>query len=65
MKKLSAAVAFIAALALPFSASAHRAWIAPTATVLSGDDAWVGFDAGMSNGVFIADHANVLLFLRQ
>ena len=57
MKKLSAAVAFIAALALPFSASAHRAWIAPTATVLSGDDAWVGFDAGMSNGVFIADHA--------
>ncbi len=57
MKKLSAAVAFIAALALPFSASAHRAWIAPTATVLSGDDAWVGFDAGMSNGVFIPDHA--------
>ena len=57
MKKLAAAVAFAAALALPFSASAHRAWIAPTATVLSGDDAWVGFDAGMSNGVFIADHA--------
>ena len=57
MKKIAAAVAFAAALALPFSASAHRAWIAPTATVLSGDDAWVGFDAGMSNGVFIADHA--------
>ena len=57
MKKLAAAVAFVAALALPFTASAHRAWIAPTATVLSGDDAWVGFDAGMSNGVFIADHA--------
>ena len=57
MKKLTAAVAFVAAMALPFTASAHRAWIAPTATVLSGDDAWVGFDAGMSNGVFIADHA--------
>lgn len=57
MKKIAAAVAFVAALALPFTASAHRAWIAPTATVLSGDDAWVGFDAGMSNGVFIPDHA--------
>ena len=57
MKKRIALIAAVAALALPMSAEAHRAWMAPTATVLSGTDAWVGFDAGMSNGVFIPDHA--------
>ena len=57
MKKSIALVAALAALALPMSAQAHRAWLAPTSTVLSGTDAWVGFDAGMSNGVFIPDHA--------
>ncbi|MBU3971894.1 MAG: DUF4198 domain-containing protein [Alphaproteobacteria bacterium] len=57
MKKPLALIAAIAVLALPMSAQAHRAWLAPTSTVLSGTDAWVGFDAGMSNGVFIPDHA--------
>ena len=50
----AAVLAALTAAALP--AQAHRAWIAPTATVLSGDDAWVGFDAGSSTGVFIPDH---------
>jgi uncharacterized GH25 family protein len=57
MKKRIALLAALAAFALPMSAQAHRAWLAPTSTVLSGTDAWVGFDAGMSNGVFIPDHA--------
>ena len=57
MKKPLAFAAALAMLALPISAQAHRAWLAPTATVLSGAEAWVGFDAGMSNGVFIPDHA--------
>jgi uncharacterized GH25 family protein len=57
MKKSIALIAALATLALPMSAQAHRAWLAPTSTVLSGSDAWVGFDAGMSNGVFIPDHA--------
>lgn len=57
MKKSLALIAALAALALPMQAEAHRAWLAPTSTVLSGADAWVGFDAGMSNGVFIPDHA--------
>ena len=57
MKKSIALIAALAALALPMSAQAHRAWLAPTSTSLSGADAWVGFDAGMSNGVFIPDHA--------
>lgn len=57
MKKRVALLAALAAFALPMSAQAHRAWLSPTSTVLSGAEAWVGFDAGMSNGVFIADHA--------
>jgi uncharacterized GH25 family protein len=61
MKKSIALIAALTALALPMSAQAHRAWLAPTSTVLSGTDAWVGFDAGMSNGVFIADHAAMRL----
>ncbi|MCS6624459.1 DUF4198 domain-containing protein [Roseibacterium beibuensis] len=61
MKKPLALIAALAVLALPLSAQAHRAWLAPTATVLSGTDAWVGFDAGMSNGVFIPDHAAMRL----
>lgn len=56
MKKTLALLAAVAALAIPAAAQAHRGWLAPTSTVLSGTDAWVGFDAGMSNGVFIPDH---------
>lgn len=61
MKKSIALAAALLALAAPLSAQAHRAWLAPTSTVLSGNDAWVGFDAGMSNGVFIPDHAAMRL----
>ncbi|WP_395942991.1 DUF4198 domain-containing protein [Brevundimonas sp.] len=57
MKKLAALLTLTAALAAPMAAQAHRAWMAPTATTLSGTDAWVGFDAGMSNQVFNPDHA--------
>lgn len=58
---LAGVLAALAAFALPMSAQAHRAWLAPTSTVLSGADAWVGFDGGQSNGVFIADHAAMRL----
>ncbi|MGH7021641.1 MAG: DUF4198 domain-containing protein [Brevundimonas sp.] len=61
MKKTFAFLTLAAVLAAPLSAQAHRAWLAPTSTVLSGNDAWVGFDAGMSNGVFIPDHAAMRL----
>lgn len=55
-KRLLAVVAAGVALALPLSASAHRAWMTPSATVLSGDSAWVGVDAAISNELFYADH---------
>lgn len=57
----AAVVALIAAFAAPLSAQAHRAWILPSTTSLSGTDGWVGFDAGISNGVFDADHAAMRL----
>ena len=44
------------ALALPLAAQAHRPWILPSATVLSGESAWVEFDAAISNELFYADH---------
>lgn len=62
MKKFALpALAVLAALAAPMAAHAHRGWMMPSSTVLSGDAAWVGFDAGASNGVFIADHAPLRL----
>lgn len=42
---------------LSLSAHAHRAWIAPSSTVLSGENPWVTFDAAISNTLFHADHA--------
>ncbi|WP_165185414.1 DUF4198 domain-containing protein [Caulobacter soli] len=45
-----------AALVLPTAASAHRGWLLPTATVLSGDSAWVEVDAAVSNELFYPDH---------
>ncbi|MBB5352728.1 hypothetical protein HNR46_002976 [Haloferula luteola] len=44
-----------AALALP-TASAHRFWIVPSSTVLSGEEPWVCFDAAVSNNLFFPNH---------
>lgn len=54
-KRLLAVAAVGVALALPMTASAHRGWIVPSATVLSGD-VWVTFDAAISNELFYPDH---------
>ncbi|PUA19839.1 DUF4198 domain-containing protein [Glaciimonas sp. PCH181] len=40
------------AISLPLSAQAHRLWMLPSATVLSGDDPWVTVDAAISNDLF-------------
>ncbi len=62
MKKfILPALAMLAAVAAPLAAEAHRGWLMPSSTVLSGESAWVAFDAGASNGVFIADHAPLRL----
>ncbi|WP_454758734.1 DUF4198 domain-containing protein [Caulobacter segnis] len=54
-KRLLAVAALGVVLALPMTASAHRGWIVPSATVLSGD-VWVTFDAAISNELFYPDH---------
>ena len=38
------------------SSTAHRVWIKPSATVVSGDSEWVTFDAAIANGIFYPDH---------
>lgn len=57
MRKLLTVASALIAVALIPTANAHRAWIVPAATVLSGEDAWVTFDAAVSNEIFHADHA--------
>jgi uncharacterized GH25 family protein len=46
--------ATLATIANP--AAAHRQWLLPSATVLSGEDPWVSFDGASSNDLFYADH---------
>ncbi|HCS65903.1 MAG TPA: DUF4198 domain-containing protein [Cellvibrio sp.] len=53
--KISLCAALVMSLSL--HAQAHRAWLLPSATVLSSDDAWVSVDAAVSNDIFHADHA--------
>ncbi|MGJ8655215.1 MAG: DUF4198 domain-containing protein [Akkermansiaceae bacterium] len=38
------------------SSNAHKAWINPSTSVISGENAWVTFDACISNDLFIANH---------
>lgn len=44
------------ATCLSFSAHAHRSWMLPSATVLSGDAPWVTVDAAVSNDIFYFEH---------
>jgi len=43
-------------LLLPGTAQAHRAWLLPSATVLSGTEAWITVDAAISNELFYFEH---------
>jgi uncharacterized GH25 family protein len=50
-----AAAAFVA-LATPAAVQAHRMWMLPSATIVSGDDVWVTIDAAVSNDLFYFEH---------
>ncbi len=43
-------------LALPLSSFAHKMWLQPSQTVLSGTDPWVTVDAAISNDLFYFNH---------
>lgn len=45
-----------ALLALALPAAAHRPWMVPSTTVVSGTDDWVTVDAAISNDLFFPDH---------
>lgn len=49
------------AMGLSFNASAHRAWILPSSTNLSGETPWVTFDAAVSNALFVFEHVPLRL----
>ncbi|MBB5684437.1 DUF4198 domain-containing protein [Sphingobium boeckii] len=59
--RTAAGIALAAVLALPAGVQAHRQWMLPSATVLSGNDVWVSVDAAVSNDLFYFEHtaANV------
>lgn len=56
MKHLFVRAALCAALVMPFAVQAHKMWLVPSATVVSGDDAWVTVDAAVSNDLYYPDH---------
>ncbi|EQB11193.1 nickel transporter [Sphingobium quisquiliarum P25] len=46
----------ISALLLSGAAQAHRQWMLPSSTSLSGNESWVTVDAAVSNDLFYFDH---------
>ena len=56
MKHAFVRAVICAALVLPVAAQAHKMWMVPSATVISGDDAWVTVDAAVSNDLYYPDH---------
>jgi uncharacterized GH25 family protein len=54
--RIAAALVAAATIALPVAAEAHRSWLLPSATVLSGKDPWVTVDAAVSNDLFYFEH---------
>jgi uncharacterized GH25 family protein len=52
LKKLSVVSALALSALAPLAAHAHRMWLLPSATVLSGNDPWVTVDAAISNDLF-------------
>ena len=56
MKPVIKWTALALAVCLPLSAQAHRAWMLPSATVLSGEEPWITVDAAVSNDLFYFEH---------
>jgi uncharacterized GH25 family protein len=56
LKKTTAGLLLVAGLTSAMTAQAHRAWLLPSATVLSGETAWVTFDGAISNSLFYFEH---------
>ncbi len=55
-KRLSLALAMCMPLLAPLDALAHRQFILPTSTIVTGNAPWVSFDAAAASDVFFFDH---------
>ncbi len=56
IKRLSACALLALGLGTAVTAQAHRAWMLPSATVLSGENAWITVDGAVSNSLFYFEH---------
>lgn len=56
-----AAISLTALMAIAPQAQAHRQWLLPSSTVLSGNDPWITVDAAVSNELFYFDHVPMRL----
>lgn len=56
MKAKYLIAAAVAALMATGAAQAHRQWMLPSSTTLSGSDSWVTVDAAVSNDLFYFEH---------
>ncbi|MDP3489350.1 MAG: DUF4198 domain-containing protein [Phenylobacterium sp.] len=61
LRPLCAAATLTAMLAAPMAAQAHRQWMLPSMTVMSGNDPWITVDAAVSNDLFIFEHVPMRL----
>ena len=56
VKQLAVGTLMALGLGLSVEAQAHRAWMLPSATVLSGENSWITVDAAISNSLFYFEH---------
>lgn len=56
LKQLAACSLLALGMGASIEAQAHRAWMLPSATVLSGENAWVTVDGAISNNLFYFEH---------
>lgn len=62
MKRNVLTLGFALSLAvLPFAASAHKAWLLPSQTVIAGENPWITVDAAVSNDLFYFNHVPLRL----
>jgi hypothetical protein len=61
MKYMLKWLALAAALAAPVAASAHKAWLQPSQTVLPANKPWVTVDGAVSNDLFYFNHVPLRL----
>ena len=59
--KHSFVLALALAALLPITASAHKAWLLPSQTVIAGESPWITVDAAVSNDLFYFNHVPLRL----